>query len=577
MEKSPADPPEPPATLPAERTSPFNGDTRRGLDHELGFEANLGFLQPPGRPDSLGRVGHYEVLEVLGRGGFGTVFRAFDTVLERVVAIKVLAPEMAATSPARKRFLREARAAAQVRHENVVPIHAVEERPLPYLVMDDIPGETLQQRLDRSGPMGVAETVAVGRQVAEGLAAAHAAGLIHRDVKPANVLIEAGPRLRLKITDFGLARAADDASLTQSGLITGTPMYMSPEQARGDALDHRTDLFSLGSVLYQMAAGRPPFRADSTMAVLKRVAEDPPRPIREIIPETPPWLCDVIANLHAKDPDDRFQSAREVADLLAECEARLQAKRGLSDLIPARKPGAPTRWKLWVAVAALVPVLALVVAEAVGITHLFRGPGPPGPAANPGTPDGAGWVPLFNGTDLTGWKTHPDQPGDWRVENGALVGRGPLSNLFSERGDYRDFHVRLEARVNGQGDSGLYFRTEYGATRVSPSTKLKYPNGYEAQILGAQITTDSPTGSLVGGPFAKRAPPSAVPADTWFTLEVIARDSHLEVRVNDQVTADVRDSGNTYRQGHLALQCGGVGRTTQIHVRKVEIKELPPD
>src|SRR5207244_2595608 len=159
-----------------------------------------------------GRLGQDGVLEVLGQGGFGIVVKAFDDSLHRVVAIKVLAPHLVATSPPRKRFLREARAAAQVRHENVVPIHAVEEQPLPYLVMDYIPGETLQQRLDRTGPLDAAEVAEIGRQVADGLAAAHAAGLIHRDVKPANVLVEAGPRPRAKITDFGLARAADDAS-----------------------------------------------------------------------------------------------------------------------------------------------------------------------------------------------------------------------------------------------------------------------------------------------------------------------------------------------------------------------------
>src|SRR6185436_19174003 len=121
------------------------------------------------------------------------------------------------------------------------------------------------------------------------------------DVKPGNILLEKGLE-RVKLTDFGLARAADDASLTQSGIIAGTPMYMSPEQAHGDTLDHRADLFSLGSVLYTMASGRPPFRAPSTLAVLKRVVEETPRPIPEIIPEVPPWLCDLIARLHAKNP-----------------------------------------------------------------------------------------------------------------------------------------------------------------------------------------------------------------------------------------------------------------------------------
>src|SRR5262249_50645296 len=207
----------------------------------------LGFLVPAGRPDALGRVGHYEVLEVLGRGGFGVVFRAFDDVLQRVVAVKVLAPSLAVTSAARKRFLREARSAAPIQHENVVRVFETGEQPLPYLVMEFVPGETLQDRLDRTGPLEVPEALAIARQIAEGLAAAHEKGLIHRDIKPSNILIDSGLQQQVKITDFGLARAADDASLTHSGTVAGTPMYMAPEQAKGVALDHRSDLFSLGS------------------------------------------------------------------------------------------------------------------------------------------------------------------------------------------------------------------------------------------------------------------------------------------------------------------------------------------
>src|SRR5580704_15221446 len=311
----------------------------------------LTFLAPPTRPDALGRIGHYEVLQALGRGGFGIVFRAFDEMLQRVVALKVMAPQLAATSPARKRFLREARSSAQVRHENVVQVYEVAEQPLPYLAMEFIPGETLQQKLDRVGPLDVPETLRIGRQIAEGLAAAHATDLIHRDIKPGNVLLEGGQH-KVKITDFGLARAADDASISQSGIIAGTPMYMAPEQAQGQTLDQRADLFSLGSVLYQMVAGRPPFRANTTVAVLKRVAEDKPRAIREIIPETPQWLCDIIAKLHAKGPDDRYQSAREVADVLADCEAQLKANSKPKDFsrIPRGKPQRSGRRK-WLAVA----------------------------------------------------------------------------------------------------------------------------------------------------------------------------------------------------------------------------------
>src|SRR5262249_44095008 len=345
-------------------------------EHGASDDEALTFLAAPTRPDSLGRIGHYEVLQVLGRGGFGIVFRAFDEILQRVVALKVMAPQLAATSPARKRFLREARSSAQVRHENVVQVYEVAEQPLPYLAMEFIPGETLQQRLDRVGPLDVPETLRIGRQIAEGLAAAHATDLIHRDIKPGNVLLESGQH-KVKITDFGLARAADDASISQSGIIAGTPMYMAPEQAQGQTLDQRADLFSLGSVLYQMVAGRPPFRANTTVAVLKRVAEDQPRAIREIVPEAPQWLCDIIAKLHAKNPNDRYQSAREVADVLADCDAQLKTNSRLKDYsrIPRIQPqrsGPRSRFRVGRRVTTAAVILLLLgglgFAEATGVT-----------------------------------------------------------------------------------------------------------------------------------------------------------------------------------------------------------------
>src|SRR5436309_9728906 len=187
-------------------------------------------------------------------------------------------------------------------------------------------GRSLQERSDQDGPMPVKEILRVGMQIAEGLAAAHKQGLVHRDIKPANILLENGVE-RVKITDFGLARAVDDASVTQSGTIAGTPMYMSPEQAEGLSVDHRSDLFSLGTVLYAMCTGRPPFRATGTMAVLKRVVEETPRPIREINLDIPEWLCATIAKLHAKKPEERFQTAKEVAELLGQRLSDLQAGR----------------------------------------------------------------------------------------------------------------------------------------------------------------------------------------------------------------------------------------------------------
>jgi serine/threonine protein kinase/tetratricopeptide (TPR) repeat protein len=287
-------------------------------------DSGLDFLVPSSKPGSLGRLDHYEILEVIGRGGMGVVLQAFDEVLQRVVAVKVLAPQLATNATARKRFIREAQAGAAVCHDHVVTIHAVDEgKAVPYLVMQCVAGMSLQEKLDRDGPLGLKEILRIGMQTAEGLAAAHKQGLVHRDIKPANILLENGIE-RVKITDFGLARAVDDASVTQSGVITGTPQYMSPEQAHGEAVDHRSDLFSLGSVLYAMCTGRPPFRASGSMAVLKRVCEDTPRPIREVNPDIPDWLVAIIAKLHAKEPADRFQSAKEVAELLSQHLAHLQ-------------------------------------------------------------------------------------------------------------------------------------------------------------------------------------------------------------------------------------------------------------
>src|SRR5262245_40949155 len=356
------------------RTSPAPGGGE-GID----------FLDPSDKAGSIGRLGHYEVQEVVGRGGMGVVLRAFAEALHRVVAVKVMAPPLATSATARRRFTREARAAAAVTHDHVVTIHAVEDAgPLPYIVMQFVVGTSLQERLDREGPLQVAEVLRIGMQTAAGLAAAHAQGLIHRDVKPANILLENGVE-RVKLTDFGLARAAADASLTQSGAVAGTPAFMAPEQAEGKAIDPRTDLFSLGSVLYAMCTGRPPFRAGTSMGVLKRVCEGSPTPIRETNPEVPDWLVDVITKLHAKDPAGRCQSAAEVAELLGRHLAHVQhpsvvplpivpkATRETEPPVTAATVGSrpPARLRWATAAAVLVATLAILgTTEATGVTNV---------------------------------------------------------------------------------------------------------------------------------------------------------------------------------------------------------------
>jgi len=566
--------------------------TMTKLAEESDDENPLGYLEPSSKPDSLGRLGHYEVLEVVGRGAFGTVLRAFDEKLHRVVAIKVLAPEMAATSPARKRFLREAQASAAIRHEHVVSIYAVEEKPIPYLVMEYIPGLTLQQRLDEQGPLGISNVLRLGRQIAEGLAAAHAQDLIHRDVKPGNILLETSIHDRVKITDFGLARAADDASLTQSGMIAGTPMYMAPEQALGHKFDQRADLFSFGSVLYQMVSGRPPFRAPSALAVLKRVVDETPRPISEIIPETPQWLCRVISKLHAKNPGDRYQSAREVADVLAEGEAHLKANTKSQDFthIPRVTPSMNSgRWTGVAAVMLLVPVFALTLTESVGVTHLFRASAPqsdsvepggqttPSPVADVAPSDADEWVALFNSRDLTGWKTQPDSPGKWEVKDGILIGSQRPGVLFSERGDYANFHLRAEARINLGGDSGILFRTGFGGR---PEKVVgQGGDGYEMEVH-KNVTYTRRTGTVTS--LQRGAPPqilglttddSLTQPDEWFTLEIIAEQNRFITKVNGQVTADCSDPLHKDSRGHIGLQVWSPN--TLVQFRRIEITELP--
>jgi eukaryotic-like serine/threonine-protein kinase len=280
--------------------------------------------------------------------------------LDRLVAIKVLAPHLASDPTARQRFVREARAAAAVVHEHVVTVHAVQEAdPMPYLVMEYVRGRSVQDRLDDRGALELKEVLRIGKEMAAGLAAAHAQGLVHRDIKPSNILLQDG--VRVKITDFGLARAVThagsplaettasavpDAQLSQAGIVAGTPQYMAPEQARGEKIDHRADLFSLGSVLYALCTGRAPFDAPTVKATIRQVSDAKPRPVREINPATPEWLAAVIAKLHAADPGQRYQSAAEIAGVLGRHLAYVEGP-----LTPHLRKlfgyDYRSRWRLW--------------------------------------------------------------------------------------------------------------------------------------------------------------------------------------------------------------------------------------
>lgn len=316
-------------------------------------------LEPVEALSVLGKLDDYEVTEVLGQGGMGLVLKAFDHPLKRWVAIKVLAPDMAGDPLARQRFAREAQAAAAVRHEHIITIHAVSEaNGLPFFVMEFVSGGSLQDYLLRHGPPNWRDGARLGAEVAEGLAAAHARGLIHRDIKPSNILLqpvtEPDALGIAKISDFGLAHIIDETRLTQTGIVAGTPMYMAPEQALSEPLDSRADLFSLGSLLYTLCTGKEPFAASGAMAVIRQVCETNPRPMRELNPAIPAWLEALVARLHQKRPSDRFASASEVAELLNYNLTHPDTPRS----VPAKpSPSIRSSKRLWIAGASLAVLL----------------------------------------------------------------------------------------------------------------------------------------------------------------------------------------------------------------------------
>ncbi len=280
------------------------------------------YLGPPKRPDELGTLGRYRVLKQLGAGGMGAVFLGIDEALDRKVALKVMLPRHAARPTAKERFLREARAAAKVKSDHVITLHEVgEANGVPFIAMEYLQGQPLDEFLKTNGNPTAAQILRIGREVAAGLADAHALGLVHRDIKPANLWLEA-PKGRVKILDFGLARSqTEDVQLTHSGAIVGTPAFMSPEQGLGKPLDGRSDLFSLGGVLYRLCTGKLPFPGHSPMEVLTRLATEDPAPVRGLNPDVPEPLAKLIHTLLAKKPDDRYATAEDVVRAIGTIEA----------------------------------------------------------------------------------------------------------------------------------------------------------------------------------------------------------------------------------------------------------------
>jgi serine/threonine protein kinase len=293
------------------------------------------FLDQPQAPGELGRLGPFRVLEMIGSGATGIVFRAEDTTLRRVVALKVLRPAIAANVESRRRFLREARATAAFDHDNILTIHQVgEDHGVPWLAMKLLRGPSLKDRLGSGNDtLPTDQVLRIGAEVADALAVAHAGGLVHRDIKPSNILLEEGTE-RVKLIDFGLALVNDDeGQLTRTGCVVGTPAYMAPEQADGLSVDHRSDLYALGCVLYRCCTGRLPFEGQTFIQVFYAQRTKDAIPPRELVPTIAPELNDLIMKLIAKEAADRPQSALEVRDALRALRTELAAKNSLSETV----------------------------------------------------------------------------------------------------------------------------------------------------------------------------------------------------------------------------------------------------
>ncbi len=287
----------------------------------------------------MATIGKYEIVEELGRGGMGVVYRAYDPVMDREVAIKVVSDVMMAKPEMKDRFLREARTAGKLSHENITIVHDVgEEAGKPFIVMEYLGGDDLGHLIESRQPLTLQQKLDYAIQICRGLAFLHSRGVIHRDIKPANIRVVSG---KIKIMDFGIARSAT-SELTKSGAIIGTPFYMSPEQIRGQKVDQRSDIFSFGVLLYELISGEKPFTGqEPTTVMYKIVHEDPPWSGGTMISGQSP-LRDLIVRLLAKNPDDRFSDLSEAAEALETIRTSVKSGAGSPEgRTPAVRPQSP--------------------------------------------------------------------------------------------------------------------------------------------------------------------------------------------------------------------------------------------
>ncbi len=441
-------------------------------------------------------AGRYEVEELVGSGGMSSVYRAHDRLLERTVALKILHEQFTRDDGYVERFRREARAVAQLTHPNIVTvIDRGEQDGRQFIVFEYVHGMNLKELVEQEGPLPPGEVIELALQIARGLAFAHEQGLVHRDVKPQNVLLDADGRA--KVTDFGIARALDVDGMTITGTIMGTSNYIAPEQARGEPVDEQTDVYSLGCVLYELLAGEVPFDGDNFVAVAMRHVNDPVPSVREVRPDVPPRLDWAIQQAMAKDPGDRFDSMADFAAELEACHAELDGAEGATMIVPRaaaprRRRQGPTRRRrlgIWPAVLIGV-VLAAVAGGVVGALTLGGGgsgsASPPRPSGPVRFASASAYDPLGDGHEhdedarnaidsdpTTFWQTETYQSFDKAGVGLALQAARPVSpKTMTVITDTPGFTAEIRA-----GDSPSTAKTVADSQTMEATTTFKLRRG----------------------------------------------------------------------------------------------------